>query len=114
MLIKLMPYVHFQYNIICKNPTCEFMEDIRPLTIKEIMVKIFDEKNVTADNGFIDIKASDACFYTISDSSTPILTEEDDHSLANFIKNGSSKYQITSPCFKFNNNDSLCFNIYFR
>ena len=48
MLIKLMPYVHFQYNIICKNPTCEFMEDIRPLTIKEIMVKIFDEKNVTS------------------------------------------------------------------
>lgn len=40
LLINLLPYVHFQYNIICKNPNCELMEDIRPYTVKEIMDKV--------------------------------------------------------------------------
>lgn len=37
MIIKLLPYIHFQFNIVCKNPHCELMEDIKPLSIKDIM-----------------------------------------------------------------------------
>lgn len=37
MIIKLLPYIHFQFNIVCKNPYCEIMEDIKPLSIKDIM-----------------------------------------------------------------------------
>lgn len=37
MLIKLLPYVHFNTNIICSNPTEEKDELIKPLKQKEIL-----------------------------------------------------------------------------
>ena len=45
-LINLLPFIHFQYNIICKNPNCECIEDIRPYTVRELMNK-FNMTNIT-------------------------------------------------------------------
>lgn len=44
LFIDLLPYIHFKYNIICKNPTCEHMQDIEPITLKELAT-ILNYKN---------------------------------------------------------------------
>lgn len=46
LLINLLPFVHFQYNIICKNPSCDLIENIRPYTVKELM-NMFKMTNIT-------------------------------------------------------------------
>jgi hypothetical protein len=50
LFIELLPYIHFQYNVICKNTTCELMEDIEPYTLKELTeeLKIYQNKNTTS------------------------------------------------------------------
>jgi hypothetical protein len=50
LFIELLPYIHFQYNIVCKNTTCELMEDIEPYTLKELTdkLKIYQNKNTTS------------------------------------------------------------------
>lgn len=50
LFIDLLPYIHFKFNIICKNPTCELMEDIQPLTPKELAedLKLYTGKNVSS------------------------------------------------------------------
>lgn len=36
LFIDLLPYVHYKFNIICKNPSCELMQDIEVITLKEL------------------------------------------------------------------------------
>jgi len=47
LFIELLPYIHFKYNIICKNPTCNIIEDVDPLSPKEIgeILKEYSNKN---------------------------------------------------------------------
>lgn len=35
-IFKLLPYVHFKCNAICKNPTCENVEEVVPFKLSEI------------------------------------------------------------------------------
>lgn len=58
IIIELLPYIHFQYNILCKNPTCELMEDIIPLTVRESMEEL-KMTNITAfKKSLLSIKAN--------------------------------------------------------
>lgn len=36
LFIELLPFIHYKYNIICKNPRCELMQDVEPFTIQEL------------------------------------------------------------------------------
>jgi len=47
LFIELLPYIHFKYNIICKNPSCDIIEDVNPLTVKELseILKEYNNKN---------------------------------------------------------------------
>ncbi len=36
LFIELLPFIHYKYNIICKNPHCELMQDVEPFTIQEL------------------------------------------------------------------------------
>ncbi|MBM7836304.1 hypothetical protein [Clostridium sardiniense] len=49
LLIELLPFIHYKYNIVCKNPECELMEDIKPFTIQEIQEysKTYTDKNLS-------------------------------------------------------------------
>lgn len=49
LFIELLPYIHFKYNIVCKNPSCALMEDIEPLTLKELSEAFnqYTNKNTT-------------------------------------------------------------------
>jgi hypothetical protein len=49
LFIELLPYIHFKYNVICKNPSCSLMEDIEPLTLKELSESFnqYTNKNTT-------------------------------------------------------------------
>lgn len=58
LIIELLPFVHFQYNIICKNPTCELMEDIMPLTIKEITNQLNMSNPSVFKKSLLSIKAN--------------------------------------------------------
>lgn len=46
LLIELLPFIHMQYNILCENPTCDLLEDIKPLSIRDVTSK-FEFSNVT-------------------------------------------------------------------
>lgn len=61
LFIDLLPLVHFKYNIICFNPQCELMEDIKPLDIKQIStyLKTYTGKNVNSlRNKLLKIKVN--------------------------------------------------------
>ncbi|WP_283695678.1 hypothetical protein [Clostridium perfringens] len=49
LFIELLPFIHYKYNIVCKNPECELMEDIDPFTIQEIQEfsKTYTDKNLS-------------------------------------------------------------------
>ena len=36
LLIELLPYINLKFNIVCKNPTCENIKDLKPIDLKEI------------------------------------------------------------------------------
>ena len=36
LLIELLPYINLKFNIICKNPTCENIKDLKPIDLKEM------------------------------------------------------------------------------
>ena len=68
LLIDLLPLINFKFNIICYNPNCELMEDIRPLSLKDISeyFKIYTGKNITSlKNKLLKIKVNkqDAIMY---------------------------------------------------
>lgn len=44
IIFKLIPYVHFKYNIICSNPETTYIDDVIPLSINDIH-KIFYRSN---------------------------------------------------------------------
>ena len=46
LFIQLLPAIHFKFNVICKNPNCELMEDIIPYDLKEL-TEIFQTYNKT-------------------------------------------------------------------
>lgn len=48
LFIELLPFIHYKYNIVCKNPKCELMEDVEPFTLHELQ-KMSDNKgkNIT-------------------------------------------------------------------
>jgi hypothetical protein len=47
LFIELLPYIHFKYNIICNNPSCKLIEDVEPLTPKDIsnVLQEYNNKN---------------------------------------------------------------------
>lgn len=50
MFIDLLPLINFKFNIICSNPDCELMEDVKPLTISDISqyFNIYTGKNISS------------------------------------------------------------------
>lgn len=48
LLIELLPYINYKYNILCENPHEEIAENIKPLSIKDVCrITGYDEKNST-------------------------------------------------------------------
>lgn len=49
LFIELMPYIHYDYNIVCKNPNCELWENVDPFSIKELteLFNNYTNKNST-------------------------------------------------------------------
>lgn len=49
LFIDMLPLINFKFNILCFNPECELMEDIKPMTIADISeyFKIYTGKNVS-------------------------------------------------------------------
>ena len=47
VFIELLPYIHFKYNIICNNPSCDLIEDVEPLTAKDLsnILQEYNNKN---------------------------------------------------------------------
>lgn len=46
LLFQLLPYVNLRWNVICKNPKEEILEEINPYSIKELMV-LLEQTNIT-------------------------------------------------------------------
>lgn len=46
LLFQLLPYVNLRWNVICKNPKEEILEEIKPYSIKELMV-LLEQTNIT-------------------------------------------------------------------
>ena len=36
LLIELLPYINLKFNIICENPQCEKMEEVKPMNLTKI------------------------------------------------------------------------------
>lgn len=51
LFIELLPFIHYKYNIVCKNPRCELMEDVEPFSIQELK-----ELTKTASNNITRFK----------------------------------------------------------
>lgn len=49
LFIELLPFIHYKYNIICSNPECDLMEDVKPLTLQQLSVisQTYAGKNIT-------------------------------------------------------------------
>lgn len=45
LFVELLPYIHYNYNIICVNPSCELMDNVEPLTISNIVEMFPIDKN---------------------------------------------------------------------
>lgn len=59
LFIELLPYIHFDYNIICKNPRCESMQDVEALTINDIINTFTTDKNKSrVKKQLLDIKVA--------------------------------------------------------
>ena len=68
LLIDLLPLINFKFNIICYNPNCELVEDLQPLSLKDISeyFKLYTGKNITSlKNKLLKIKVNkqDAIMY---------------------------------------------------
>lgn len=46
LLFQLLPYVNLRWNVICKNPKEEMLEEIKPYSIKELML-LLEQTNIT-------------------------------------------------------------------
>lgn len=46
LLFQLLPYINLRWNVICKNPEEELLENIKPYNIKELM-ELLNQTNVT-------------------------------------------------------------------
>lgn len=40
LLISILPYINYYYNIVCYNPSCKFKADIKPMYLKEVCGRI--------------------------------------------------------------------------
>ena len=68
VLIKLLPYVNYDYNILCKNPSEPNKDKIEPLTIKDLCGIIgYDVKNQTKlKNSLLKLKVKNKCVIAIT------------------------------------------------
>lgn len=58
LIYKILPYINYNHNIVCKNPTEENKEFIEPFTIKEIS-EMFGYKNQTVfKNNLLKLKVN--------------------------------------------------------
>lgn len=50
VFIDLLPFIHFKYNIVCKNPSCKLIEDIQPFTPSELskQLDMYTGKNISS------------------------------------------------------------------
>lgn len=50
LLIDILPLINFKFNIICFNPECEIIEDLKPLSLKDISeyFKVYTGKNISS------------------------------------------------------------------
>lgn len=46
LLFQLLPYINLRWNVICKNPQEEILEEIQPYSIKELM-ELLEQTNIT-------------------------------------------------------------------
>lgn len=46
LLFQLLPYINLRWNVICKNPKEEMLENVEPYTIKELMI-LLNQTNIT-------------------------------------------------------------------
>lgn len=46
LLFQLLPYVNLRWNVICKNPKEEILEEIKPYSVKELML-LLEQTNIT-------------------------------------------------------------------
>jgi hypothetical protein len=44
LLIDILPCINLKFNVICKNPTCEYEENIQPYTMPELCSKLGYDK----------------------------------------------------------------------
>lgn len=49
LFVEILPYINYNYNIICKNPNEKIMENIEPLNVKELsnILDIYKNKNTS-------------------------------------------------------------------
>ena len=46
ILIKILPYINFQHNVLCKNPEATLLQEVEPMTMKELCIEInYDARN---------------------------------------------------------------------
>lgn len=46
LLFQLLPYINLRWNVVCKNPEEQNLENIKPYTIKELS-KLLNQSNIT-------------------------------------------------------------------
>lgn len=46
ILFQLLPFINLRWNVVCKNPDEELLENIQPYTIKELMI-LLKQTNIT-------------------------------------------------------------------
>lgn len=96
LFIELLPFIHYKYNIICKNPRCELMEDIDPFTIQELK-----EISNTGSNNITRFKNQLLNIFVDKEKSMMIIEDYD------------KKFLVVNPkiYYKGNNIDDLTYLI---
>lgn len=89
LFIELLPHIHFQYNIICKNTTCELMEDIEPYTLKELT----DKLNIHKNNNTTTLKKQ-LLNINIKDKKAMLMIEDNEKKI--FVVNPQIYYRGTN------------------
>lgn len=58
VLIKILPYIHHDLNVICQDPTEEYAELIKPLTLTELAKTLNYSTTQKLKKGLMDLKVN--------------------------------------------------------
>lgn len=70
LLIQILPYVNYEYNILCKNPNETEPTKVKPLTLKELAIKLGYKNSTDLKKALLNLKLSGENVSLIAETDT--------------------------------------------